>query len=164
MARTPGTERTTRNLLVTLGVVLALVAAGQVWARTAGPPDDLGPTSTGELRGCASGSNCVTSMSGASDSVVAPFECPDVPEPERLELVVLAFRNTGNVSVEVDDPPYAHLVASTEFWGFRDDVELLDVEGIVHVRSQSRLGQGDLGVNRDRVEEARTELASLCGG
>ena len=45
----------------------------------------------------------------------------------------------------------------TRFWRFVDDVELrLDEKGgVIHVRSASRVGKGDMGMNRKRVEELR---------
>jgi Protein of unknown function (DUF1499) len=50
--------------------------------------------------------------------------------------------------------------------GFVDDVEFwLDrTANVVHVRSASRLGKSDLGVNRKRVEQIRTKLAELLVG
>jgi uncharacterized protein (DUF1499 family) len=46
--------------------------------------------------------------------------------------------------------------------GYVDDVELFydDKAGLVHVRSASRLGRRDFGVNRSRVETLRRILIS----
>lgn len=46
---------------------------------------------------------------------------------------------------------------------FRDDVQLYFVvgEGIIHIRSSSRLGVGDMGTNRNRVEGLRATLKKL---
>jgi len=46
--------------------------------------------------------------------------------------------------------------------GFVDDVEFLldEKAGVIHVRSASRLGRSDFGVNRDRVETIRRQIAS----
>ena len=51
---------------------------------------------------------------------------------------------------------YLHAVCRTRL-GFPDDVEcLLSPEGgVIHVRSASRLGYSDWGVNRRRVEDLR---------
>ena len=45
--------------------------------------------------------------------------------------------------------------------GYVDDVEfyLNADKSIIEVRSASRLGESDLGVNRDRIEAIRTKLA-----
>ena len=47
--------------------------------------------------------------------------------------------------------------------GFVDDVEfLLDEDAkVIHVRSASRLGESDLGVNRKRIETIRAKLNDL---
>jgi uncharacterized protein (DUF1499 family) len=47
--------------------------------------------------------------------------------------------------------------------GFVDDVEFFLDEGanVIHVRSASRLGQSDLGVNRKRVETIRAKFNEL---
>jgi len=47
--------------------------------------------------------------------------------------------------------------------GFVDDVEFHkdDINQVIHVRSASRLGKSDLGVNRKRVEEIRQQLQEL---
>jgi uncharacterized protein (DUF1499 family) len=46
--------------------------------------------------------------------------------------------------------------------GFVDDVEFLaePAAGLVHVRSASRLGHSDLGVNRKRIEDLRGLLGT----
>ena len=47
--------------------------------------------------------------------------------------------------------------------GFVDDYEFdFDNDGkFIQVRSVSRLGESDLGVNRRRIEEIRTKVTSL---
>jgi uncharacterized protein (DUF1499 family) len=47
--------------------------------------------------------------------------------------------------------------------GFVDDVEFLidDSAKLINVRSASRLGQSDLGVNRKRIETIRAKLDEL---
>lgn len=48
--------------------------------------------------------------------------------------------------------------------GFVDDVEfLLEAAGAIQVRSASRLGKGDLGVNRARIEAIRALLDAELG-
>ena len=54
---------------------------------------------------------------------------------------------------------YLHAVCRTPR-GFADDVEFLASreEGVIHVRSASRFGIGDMGVNRERVEALRQRI------
>jgi uncharacterized protein (DUF1499 family) len=60
--------------------------------------------------------------------------------------------------VEEDDG-YLHATFKTRFFGFTDDVELQADGDTLHVRSASRVGYGDLGVNRKRVEALRDALS-----
>jgi uncharacterized protein (DUF1499 family) len=55
---------------------------------------------------------------------------------------------------------YLHAECRSALLGFVDDLELhlRPDEGIIAVRSASRLGYSDLGVNRRRVEGLRTSL------
>jgi uncharacterized protein (DUF1499 family) len=52
---------------------------------------------------------------------------------------------------------YLHAEFTSLFFRFVDDVEFLvdDAAKVIHVRSASRLGRSDLGVNRKRVERIR---------
>ena len=59
-----------------------------------------------------------------------------------------------------DSPGYLYAEFKTPLMGFVDDVEFMQADGVVHVRSASRLGRSDFGVNRARVEAIRSRLAS----
>ena len=65
--------------------------------------------------------------------------------------------------VTQDTEVFVQAVAITPLMRFRDDVQLLYIpeEGLVHVRSSSRLGYSDMGANRKRVEELRELLRTL---
>ena len=55
---------------------------------------------------------------------------------------------------------YLYTQFTTHWMGFVDDVEFYvnENKGIIDVRSASRLGESDLGVNRQRIEEIREEF------
>ena len=59
---------------------------------------------------------------------------------------------------ETDNYLYAEF--KSKLMGFVDDVEFYrdPAANVVHVRSASRLGKSDAGVNRQRVEEIRGKL------
>ena len=65
--------------------------------------------------------------------------------------------------LEDEAPAYLHFTETSRWLGFVDDLELvLDAEaGLIDVRSASRSGRWDLGVNRRRVERLRARLAGL---
>jgi uncharacterized protein (DUF1499 family) len=52
-------------------------------------------------------------------------------------------------------PDYLYAEFSTPLMGYTDDVEFVSDGKVIHVRSSSRLGIRDLGVNRKRVEAIR---------
>ena len=60
---------------------------------------------------------------------------------------------------------YTHFVERTSFWRFPDDisVSLTSIDGLsteIELHSQSRLGQGDLGVNPERLEKLYATLTA----
>jgi len=65
------------------------------------------------------------------------------------------------VKVVKSEPNYLYAEFSTRLMGYVDDTEfcLDEKAGVIHVRSASRLGSGDFGVNRERIESIRAKLA-----
>ena len=58
---------------------------------------------------------------------------------------------------------YLYAEYRTKLLRYVDDLELYydEKQGVVHVRSASRLGRRDFGVNRKRVEGLRRLIAAL---
>jgi len=58
---------------------------------------------------------------------------------------------------------YIHVEFRSAIWRFVDDVEfyLGDDGETIHVRSASRMGRSDMGVNRKRVERIREKFNRL---
>jgi uncharacterized protein (DUF1499 family) len=56
-----------------------------------------------------------------------------------------------------EENSYLHYLFTTALFRFKDDVEFLfdDIEKIIHIRSQSRLGGYDYNTNRKRMENIR---------
>ena len=65
------------------------------------------------------------------------------------------------VKVVKSEPNYLYAEFSSKLMGYVDDTEFyLDKKaGVIQVRSASRLGRGDYGVNRQRIEFIRAKLA-----
>lgn len=74
----------------------------------------------------------------------------------RLKNLLAGMPRTTLVAATDD---YLHAVCRTRI-GFADDLEcrLCRADGVIHVRSASRLGYYDFGVNRARVELLRRKL------
>ncbi len=117
----------------------------------------------GHLAACPTSPNCVSSDADVDDAThyVAPFVLTTDPAMawQKAENAVAALPRTTVVNQSAD---YLHAECTSALMGFVDDLELQlrAHEGIIAVRSASRLGYGDLGVNRKRVEELRKTLAT----
>ena len=73
--------------------------------------------------------------------------------------------NTPRIKIIKKDKDYIHAIATSRIMKFIDDIEIrsLDKEKIFQVKSSSRLGFYDLGVNKRRVETLRFRLIDLYG-
>lgn len=136
--------------------VVAPLAAGILLACAAtspGPERDPG----GPLAPCPGRPNCVCSEDPRPDFAVAPLAVEGHPEVawERLKRLLEA----AGGRIEAQAPGYLHATFRSRIFRFVDDVEFrLDrARGAIHVRSASRLGYSDLGVNRRRVEDLRAQ-------
>lgn len=66
------------------------------------------------------------------------------------------------VSLVADGENYLYAEFTSMVMDFVDEVEFLldEKAGVIHVRSASRLGTSDFGVNRDRIETIRRRIAA----
>lgn len=129
-------------------------------------PADLG-VRDGRLALCPTSPNCVSSQAPADDAEhhVAPLAFPAAAQGdaarawEALERTVRGMERTTIVTLRAD---YLHAECASAVLGFIDDLECLLDRGarVIQVRSASRLGYSDLGVNRQRVEALRVRLAA----
>jgi len=110
----------------------------------------------GKLRACPSSPNCVSSESDSSSSRVEPLTFQGSPEKAWGDLKVTLREMGGKIEEERDG--YLWATFTSRVFRFVDDVEfrMVSADGIIHVRSGSRKGYSDLGVNRRRVEKLRT--------
>ncbi|MEB3257319.1 MAG: DUF1499 domain-containing protein [Cyanobacteriota bacterium] len=158
MAHQPDpTHRGTRVLatLLTLVILLggALISpqpAGASLLHLEGPiPADLGVTDHG-LASCPSPAHCAQASWDVAD-----------PQEALTNLLPVVLALDGVELVETDGP-YLHATVSSRLFGFVDDLELFanGAEGQLQARSQSRLGDSDLGVNARRLEHLHRALIS----
>ena len=126
-------------------------------------PTDDADLERGRLAACPKSPNCVSSQADPGDKVhyTEPLSASSDPKAaiSALREIIEGLERTKIVTSRDD---YLHAEYTTRIFRWVDDVELLadPGAGVVHVRSASRVGYGDLGANRSRVEELRSALAS----
>ncbi len=124
-----------------------MVASGRVfsWKR----PDNLG-VRDGRLAPCKRSPNCVSSQADPSDleHYIAPIRGNIATARSTIE----SLPRTQIVRVEQN---YLYAEFRTRLLRYIDDVELYFDGQVLQVRSCSRLGRRDFGVNRKRVEDLR---------
>ncbi|MFV1979008.1 MAG: DUF1499 domain-containing protein [Myxococcota bacterium] len=114
---------------------------------------------SGTLAPCSDKPNCVCSeFRGAEAHYIAPLDYSGAP-PEQAwgDILMIIKELGGEIAVATDE--YIAATFSSSLFGFIDDVECrLDAsQEQIQVRSASRVGHSDLGVNRKRIE-AMTRL------
>lgn len=125
-------------------------------------PTNLG-VKAGKLAPCPTSPNCVVSQ-GDTDAEhgIAPLAYSGDSAQAMAQLAAVVTAMPRTTIVESTDT-YLYAEFASKLMGFVDDVEFyLDpAEPVIQVRSASRLGQSDLGVNRQRVEAIRQALQSV---
>jgi len=152
-------------------IVIALVAlalgAGQGGLLAGTPPTDLG-VQGGRLKAPSNSANSVSSQARLwaghpmqQGAQIAPLPLRGTPAEAitRLRAVVQAVPG-AEVVTQRDD--YLYVRFTTRWMGFVDDAEFWadPATRAIQLRSASRLGESDLGVNRARVERIRTALGA----
>ena len=108
--------------------------------------------------GCPETPTCVSSR-GFGIHLVAPLDLGEKP----LETIKKVYSELG-IKVISREGDYLHAEATTPFYGFTDDVDLSLIandDGLYDIRSASRIGAKDYGVNRQRVEKIRSLVYEL---
>lgn len=114
------------------------------------------PDGSGRLKPCPDSPNCVSSLDPRPEHAVAPltYQGSWVAARDRLARLIEQMQRTDVVEV---NERYVRAESRSRIFGFVDDVSFyfdLD-QPVIHVRSASRTGYSDLGVNRKRVEMIR---------
>lgn len=143
--------RTQPNVLLT-GLTLSLFISGCSGVR----PGNLG-VRDGRLAPCAASPNCVSSLSTDKEHSIEPLSYTSSPAEAMADLkqIILRMKRTRIIT---QNDTYLYAEFTSALFRFIDDVEFFFNEKAkrIEVRSASRLGSSDLGVNRKRVEEIRS--------
>lgn len=118
----------------------------------------------GRLAPCKTTPNCVSSYGDKVNDpghYVEPLRPNGDPAAAFAQLTAIV-RDTERVTVMKSEPRYLYAEFKTRIMGFVDDVEFLldEHDRVIHVRSASRIGRSDFGVNRARIESLRAALGA----
>jgi uncharacterized protein (DUF1499 family) len=135
-------------LLVLIGVVMVLFFVLGKKSQSGTAPGLV----DGKLSACSAKPNCVCSEDGTdAKHVVEAF-----PASSWTGLVDAIQAQGGTITHQ--DKNYIAAEYKSKLYGFVDDVEARKASGTVHIRSASRVGYSDRGVNKARVEALRSAL------
>lgn len=108
------------------------------------------------LTSCPSTPNCVSSIDRDRNHFIEPLDYAGAVKDAQYRLlqVLDSLKRTHLVTV---DENYIHAESVSAILRFIDDLEFFidDRQKIIHVKSASRVGYSDLGVNRRRIEKIR---------
>ena len=140
-------------ILLILIVLLLLFVVGRIVAGRATPAKPLGVVD-GKLAPCPNSPNCVSSFAPADDT---HHRIPPIASTDREKLLA-TLNAMPRTTIERDEGDYIHATQRSAAWGFIDDIEFIIGDEQIDVRSASRTGYSDMGVNRNRVEQIRGSL------
>jgi uncharacterized protein (DUF1499 family) len=152
-------------VIVVVVLVVVAIAVGQLGFLQGTPPTDLG-VRDGKLKPPSMTENSVTSQAALY---------PDHPQRKYADIAPLALKGDGpatlakikaivegmhGAKVVKSEPGYLYAQFTTRLMKYVDDVEFWfdPAANVIQVRSASRVGRGDMGVNRKRIEAVRAAL------
>jgi len=152
-------------VIAVLLLVVVAVAAGRLGFLRGAAPTDLG-VRDGKLKPPSMTENSVTSQAALY---------PDHPQRQYADVAPLPLKGDGpttlakikaivegmdGAKVVKSEPGYLYAQFTSKLMKFVDDVEFWfdPAANAIQVRSASRVGRGDLGVNRKRIEAVRAAL------
>ena len=164
-----------KRALVALALACGIAAAGVAlhlatatgdtvfsWKR----PDNLG-VKEGHLAPPKRTPNCVSSQADPADAehYIAPIAFRG-DTAAAMAAAARAVAGMEGATILRQEGGYLYAEYRTKLMRFVDDLELLHdpQAGVLHVRSASRLGRRDFGVNRARVESLRRRIEAAKAG
>jgi uncharacterized protein (DUF1499 family) len=123
-------------------------------------PGDLG-VDNGRVKPAPGSPNCVSSQAQDAQHAIAPLAYTGNRE-HAMEELAKVVQSTPRTRIVTRAQDYLYAEYTSALLRFVDDVEFWFAPDskIIHVRSASRLGYKDFGVNRARIEDVRRRLAA----
>ncbi|MDJ0651101.1 MAG: DUF1499 domain-containing protein [Xenococcaceae cyanobacterium MO_188.B19] len=147
------------SIIFSIFIIIAssLIFSQSTWAITS----SLG-VKDGYLSPCPETPNCVVSQKTDTIHEISPIEYHTDQATARATLLkVLTVVPRTTVTEQTEN--YIRAESKSRIFKFVDDLEFYfpDKEKVIHLRSASRVGESDLGVNRRRIEQIRLAVADL---
>lgn len=143
-------------VLIWMGIRVALPDSPSLFAGAR--RSNLG-VKAGQLAPCPSSPNCVNSQSQDNTHYIEPIAYQGSPY-DAIATLKRIVETQPRTKIIAQQENYLYAEFASRWMGFVDDVEFYvnEDKGFVEVRSASRLGESDLGVNRQRIENIRSEF------
>jgi uncharacterized protein (DUF1499 family) len=146
-----------QNIIISifLTLMISLIVPAAAWAASLG-------VVSGSLSPCPETPNCVVSQNADAKHAIAPIIYHIARDKAKETLLkVLTVLPRTKVIEQTDN--YIHALSKSRIFKFIDDVEFYfpSKESVIYMRSSSRVGEFDFGVNRTRLEKIRLALQEL---
>jgi uncharacterized protein (DUF1499 family) len=117
------------------------------------------PAAEKQLPSCPNSPNCVSSQATDSGHFIAPFKVSSTADEAWAALKKALISQSRTVIVNETENSL-HAQATSLVFRFVDDIDaIVDADAkLIHIRSASRTGHSDFGVNRKRIEKLRAQL------
>ncbi|WP_045456438.1 DUF1499 domain-containing protein [Vibrio campbellii] len=106
---------------------------------------------------CGDKPNCVSTQDTREEYNLTPFTLTESTNIDAIEQVALEL---PGAKTAVKEGNYLRIECTSKIMRFVDDLELKIEGDQLIVRSESRVGYSDFGVNRKRAEQLRSLLAN----
>jgi uncharacterized protein (DUF1499 family) len=152
-------------IVIVVGLVVMLVLAGQLGLLRGSAPANIG-VREGRLLPPSTTPNSVSSQASLYPdhpqlpyAKIEPFRYSGDGKAAMVKIAGIV-RGMERTEIIKDGPGYLYAQCTTKLLHFTDDLEfyLDEPAGVIQVRSASRIGHGDRGVNRARVEAIRAKF------
>ena len=148
------------KIILTILLILTVLVCVYFYflSSTAQPPQSREDKTS--LRPCPDKPNCVSSMAEKPEALIAAIDYSATDELAWKNMVTVMDHVGGTVAEQ--DNHYLRATFTSMIFRFVDDVEIIQDPSnkVFHIRSASRSGHSDLGVNRKRVEKIRLAFQS----
>lgn len=148
------TQGFSRSGVRTLQMALCVAAVASITAHAQTVP----ATAVAQVPPCSWTPNCVSSNGKPGESkYIAPLK-PAAGEKEPMKRLKEVVSAMPGAKLVVEQPFILKYEFTTPKMKFVDDVQfiLVPASGLIEMRSASRLGISDFGVNRQRLDSVRT--------